>query len=179
MLARAIGDKLSVTPATTFTGRVTKTETASDGSVTYTVSGAKLPVSKIRVEGAIDTVPAPVPVTLYRFYCDSDYAVFAVQLAHETCKNAARVGERLTFPTRAVPIKIRAFSPCFVMNTFETVTFRVAVSAFCHASPLRYVGRIFCLSARQRGAESSAVMYSIIKDCKGKQDRSYRCRSTF
>ena len=82
VLARAIGDKLSVTPATILTGRVTKTETASDGSVTYTVSGAKLSVSKIRVEGAIDTVPAPVPVTLYRFYCDSDCAVFAIQLAH-------------------------------------------------------------------------------------------------
>ena len=82
VLARVIGDKLSVKPATTLTGRVTKTETASDGSVTYTVSGAKLPVSKIRVEGAIDTVPAPVPVTLYRFYCDSDCAVFAIQLAH-------------------------------------------------------------------------------------------------
>lgn len=82
MLARVIGDKLSVTPATTLTGRVTKTETASDGSVTYTVAGAKLPVSKICVEGGINTVAAPVPGTLYRFYCDSDCAVFAVQLAH-------------------------------------------------------------------------------------------------
>lgn len=82
MLARVIGDKLSVTPATTLTGQVPKTETALDGSVTYTVAGAKLPVSTIRVEGAIDTVPSPVPDTLYRFCCDSDCAVFAVQLAH-------------------------------------------------------------------------------------------------
>ena len=82
MLARVIGDMLNITPATTLTGQVPKTEIALDGSVTYTVAGAKLPVSTIRVEGGIDTVPAPVPDTLYRFYCDSDCAVFAVQLAH-------------------------------------------------------------------------------------------------